>query len=197
MNIEREIKKEELLEEIKGVNSEFNISIYNIIDVIQKMNEVLKKDMIDVNSIIFDNNIYHEIRKEIEKMVEYNNELNEFINSDKLIYDSFKVLYTSCYNGSFPLPSNDIVKHEQRTLINKLFNERYILTKPHNNYFDPTITENQFLVLKQNVSKINLYYNNTGSYIASSENNNPLTVINKMFESLKNNVSFNNKISTK
>ena len=191
------IEKERLLEEVKKVNgslnsynNNYNGNICKVIDIIQKMNEVFKENMINVNNVILDNNIYHEIRKEVGKMVEYNTILNEFINSDKFIYDAFKVLYTSCYNGSFPLPSNEIVKDSQRNLINSLFEERYLLTKPHNDHFNPAITEKQFLDLKQNVNKINLYYNNS---IVTSSQNNPLNVINKMFESIKNNVNYNSK----
>lgn len=191
------VVKEKLLDEVKKINGElnshntnYNVSIYRIVNIIQKMNEVFKEDMVDINSMILDNNIYHEIRKEVEKMVEYNTTLNEFINSDKLVYDSFKILYTSCYNGSFPLPSNEIVKESQKNLINRLFEERYLLTKPHNDHFNPTVTEDQFLDLKQKVNKINLYYNNS---IINVSQNNPLNVINNMFESLKNNISYNIK----
>ena len=194
------IDKEKLLEEAKKISSEpnnSNTSIYRIIDIIQKMNEVFKDDMITTNVILLDNNIYHEIRKYIEKIIEYNIILNEFINSDKLIYDSFKTLYTSCYNGSFPLPSNEIIRKDQRNLINNLFEERFLLTKEYNKHFDPTITENQFLNLKQIVNKVNLYYNNSVGYVASSSQNNPLLVINNMFESIKSKVDYGSKITIK
>ena len=129
-------------------------------------------------------------------MVEYNYNLQEFINSDKHVYDAFKILYSSCYNGTFPLPSNEIMREEQKNIINKLFEERYILMKPRNNFFDRTITEEQYNKLKQNISKLNIYYTNSGGYINYSTNNNPLTVMNEMFKSITENVSFN-KVTSK
>lgn len=194
------IDKEIFLEDIKKISNEpnnSNTSIYKIIDIIQKMNEVLKDDMVSHETMILDNNIYYEIRKEVGKILEYNIVLNNFIDSDKLVYDSFKTLYTSCSNGLFPLPSNELIRKDQRNLINNLFEERFLLTKEYNRHFNPTITENQFFNLKQMVSKVNLYYNSSGGYIASSSQNSPLLVINNLFESIKNIVDYSSKITIK
>ena len=195
--------KEVFLEKIKKVNSELvrtnnamTPSIYTVIDLLQEMNEIFKRDMVDFNNILFINKDYNEMRSECEKMVEYNYNLQEFINSDKHVYDAFKILYSSCYNGTFPLPSNEIMREEQKNIINKLFEERYILMKPRNNFFDRTITEEQYNKLKQNISKLNIYYTNSGGYINYSTNNNPLTVMNEMFKSITENVSFN-KVTSK
>ena len=195
--------KEVFLEKIKKVNSELvrtnnamTPSIYTVIDLLQEMNEIFKRDMVDFNNILFINKDYNEMRSECEKIVEYNYNLQEFINSDKHVYDAFKILYSSCYNGTFPLPSNEIMREEQKNIINKLFEERYILMKPRNNFFDRTITEEQYNKLKQNISKLNIYYTNSGGYINYSTNNNPLTVMNEMFKSITENVSFN-KVTSK
>ena len=62
---------EVFLEKIKKVNSELvrtnnamTPSIYTVIDLLQEMNEIFKRDMVDFNNILFINKDYNEMRSE-------------------------------------------------------------------------------------------------------------------------------------
>ena len=184
-------KEEEFLNRIKEINS--NISVYKIIDMIQEMNDTFKSNMVDFKKGFFANNKYINIKAAIEKQIEYNSELSKLISSNEHIYNAFKILYSSCSNGTFLIPSNEIMKKEQRNVINRLFAECNSLLKTHNSYVHLIINENEYKQLKLQVTKLDLYYRN----IAVSKQNNPAIVINEVFSVLKEKLQYKKNVALK
>ncbi len=186
-------RKEKLLEKIRRVNDRMSNpngiiqpSISDIVDILQEMNEVFKVDRVSRNNTLLYNNVYTAIYTEVTKIVEKNERLNQFIISDEGVHKAFNLLYLSCINGRLLSPSEDLMKKNQILLINDMFQYYYNLLNPHNRIVDFSITKEEYEKLCDRYNILKQVYSSI-----SEKNNNPIIIIDIMFDAISKKVPYN------
>ncbi len=134
---------------IKQTNSS---SIKLITTVLQEYNEILK-ELTNTERL---SPICSYIKTQINKMIELDDNLIEYLNSDEISKNAFSLLHRECLTGHLATPSHQKKVEDQKQIINLLFFYDYSLYKNNTNCLNDKVLES----LKRSIYECKKYYGN-------------------------------------
>lgn len=160
-----EERKAELLNRLREINEVTQIKkneprpgVGEIIMLLHEFGEILKSEYTEfhIDEYVKECRYYNLIKGELDKMINMNQDFQEYISSNKVVTRNFQLLYKNCITGSLSMPSDAMAINTQRVIIGRLFDTDYKIRVTKQ--IEPSEHFEEYEFLSEEVQKINRYY---------------------------------------